>query len=311
MSLDINEFLNVLRKTKRKVHYSIKYGVEDFFNTLTQSNEEEIVNEKEMRVVGMRRSGNHAIINWIWKQQGDGVMHLNNLPVRYNPYRFLYEYFPTERYGNESRREFSKKDLLIYSYEDKTLEAIADAKFEKKHDLYFGKSFKRYDIIILRDPFNMYASRLKMKYERQQQSRHNIRETERLTSEESIETWLSYAKEFLGESNYLKNNKVCINYNSWCIDVEYRKKLTEQLDLEFSDAEFNRVKGAGGGSSFDGLNMRYEGSKMKVGERWKVMAEDPLFINMIKNPTLLEYSYKIFGDSLFDDIQPLLSKVSS
>lgn len=37
-----------------------------------------------------------------------------------------------------------------------------------------------------------------------------------------IDLWIDYAKEYLGETNYLKHNKICINYNQWFADVEYQ-----------------------------------------------------------------------------------------
>ena len=50
---------------------------------------------------------------------------------------------------------------LIYSYEDFPLDQVASDKFEHNHDLYLGKSAIRYDLLIIRDPFNLFASRLK------------------------------------------------------------------------------------------------------------------------------------------------------
>lgn len=281
---ELQPFLNKLRRAKKDFEYSLQ----DFKRNLKQSSQ--IVNQKEVRVIGLKRSGNHAIINWIWKQQGQGVTHLNNLPVKINPYRFLYEHYPTPKLKQESLGNFTEKELLIYSYEDFSLEDIVHESFEKKHDLYLGKSQKRYDALILRDPFNCFASRLKMYI-----NNNVIDQRNTLVTEKGVKIWLGYAKEFLGETNFLKNDKVCINYNLWCSDLEYRQQLAEQLDLEFTDAEFDRVKGQGGGSSFDGLNLKHQGSKMKVTERWQSMADHPYFLEVMKNPEIFEYSTKIFG----------------
>ena len=54
--------LNKLRMWKRQ----LGYGIDDIFRTILWRNNE-IVNHKEIRVVGLKRSGNHAIINWIRK----------------------------------------------------------------------------------------------------------------------------------------------------------------------------------------------------------------------------------------------------
>ncbi|MGD1702176.1 hypothetical protein [Dapis sp. BLCC M229] len=55
-------------------------------------------------------------------------------------------------------------------------------------------------------------------------------------------------KEYLEEINYLKHNKIYINYNQWFADVEYRRKIPEKLQMEFFDAGIDRVTGFGGGS---------------------------------------------------------------
>jgi hypothetical protein len=280
--------LNKLRQIKKDLQYSLQ----DFMRELTLSSE--IINQKEIRVTGMKRSGNHAIINWIWKQQGDdGVMHLNNIPAKYNPYRFLYEHFGNDKLRQESEGNFSQKDLLIYSYEDQTLEDISDLKFAKKHDIYLGKSLESYDVLILRDPFNCFASRAKKFAHRFNAVDNPNIVTEK--SQASAKLWISYAKEYLGETHYLKNKKIPINFNLWTTDQEYRRELASKLNLEFSDAEFDRVKGAGGGSSFEGLSKRYEGSTMKVNERWKLMADHPYMVAMLENKELIAYSNKIFG----------------
>lgn len=280
----LTPFLNQLRKVKK----DLKYNLQDLVRSFNQSSA--VINDQEIRVIGLRRSGNHAIINWIWKQHGEDVTHLNNLQVKCNPYRFLYEHYPTERLKREALGNFTEKELLIYSYEDRHLEDITHPSFERKHDLYLGKSAKRYDLLILRDPFNCFASRIKMYYNKQFDKKNTI------MNQKSLQLWLDYAREFLGETHFLKHNKICINYNLWCSDIEYRQKLAEQLGLEFTDAEFNRVKEQGGGSSFDGLNLSGKSDQMKLTERWKQMADDPYFLQLINEPEVIKYSYKIFGE---------------
>lgn len=54
--------------------------------------------------------------------------------------------------------------------------------------------------------------------------------------------WIDYAKEFLQETNYLPNNKVCVNYNLWVSDVNYRREVANRLNLDFTDAGFDEVR---------------------------------------------------------------------
>lgn len=148
----------------------------------------------------------------------------------------------------------------------------------------FGKSAARYDVLILRDPFNLIASRIKSNNLRVKNPNRTV-----------VELWIAYAKEYLGETNFLKNNKVCINYNQWFSDVEYRKYLASLLDVEFSDAGINDVKSQGGGSSFEGQELDGQATKMQVLDRWESFADDSLFQKWLNNRELISYSERILG----------------
>lgn len=280
----------VFKKAKRKLEHSI----EDIDRTFSQQHIfSQVTNQKEIRIVGLMRTGNHAIIKWIQGQQTGKVWHLNNLQVNENPYRYKYEYlrdyYPQyqgaiERFQREARGDFTKKDCLLYSYEDYGLKQVLTQSFEKKHDLYLGKSAERYDLLVLRDPFNLLASRLKNNYTEVKARNKTV-----------IDLWISYAKEYLGETHYLKHNKICVNYNRWTRDVTYRKQIAFQLKLDFSDAGINKVSGCGGGSSFEGRQFDGKASEMDVLNRWKHFAKDPSYRKLLNNQEMLEYTEKIFG----------------
>ncbi|MGK7957344.1 MAG: hypothetical protein AB4063_19150 [Crocosphaera sp.] len=300
--------LNKLREIKRE----LGYGLYDQMNTvLSWFRPASIINDSEIRLIGLQRTGNHGITNWIMEQYGDvNIAYLNSVKPCYNPYRLYYNNFPNNRFSQDAFGKFSQKDLLFHSYEDKALELICDTRFEKKHDLYLGKSAKRYDILILRDPFNLFASRLKMMDRKlnvikemgddltqTQRIDNELREKrlKRLIGKPSIDLWISYAKEFLGETDYLTQKKVFINYNQWFSDQEYRKNISQQLDVQFSDIGLEKVKGQGKGSSFDQLNFSGKATEMKVLERWQNVKDDPRFIKIFANEELCYYSDKIFG----------------
>ncbi|MDY7012685.1 MAG: hypothetical protein SVX43_03635 [Cyanobacteriota bacterium] len=263
------------------------------------SPQSKIINQKEIRVIGIKRSGNHAIINWIAKQQTGEVKHLNNLLPGRNPYRFLYKHYPTEYFRQEACGNFSQKDCLIYSYENCKLPKVVTRGVEWKHDLYLGKSKERYDVLILRDPFNMIASAFHN--HAKQIKKHNkivhsyFKEKGTMEDLDIVELWLSYAREYLGETQYLNQKKVPVNYNAWVLDANYRKDIAEQLKLEFSDRGLEDVREQGGGSSFEGRNLHGQATKMDVLNRWKIVADDPDYRRLLDNPALFEYSERIFG----------------
>ena len=255
----------------------------------------QVINQKEIRVAGLKRTGNHAIIFWIAEQEKPlgKYCSLNNVKVNENPYRYKYQnlsyYFPQHQwsinnYKKQARGDFISRDCLVYSYEDYSLAQIFSDKFEKKHDLYLGKSLKRYDVIILRDPFNLFASRLKSNFLAVKDSKLNL-----------TELWLQYAKEFVGETNYLKHNKISINYNLWVKNIDYRRETANKLNIKFTDAGIKKVSSLGGGSSFEKISLDGQADKMDVENRWKYYLDDPYYKKLINNEEILEYSAKIFG----------------
>ncbi len=284
-----------LKKSKRY----LAHNIDDFIRMLTQQDKlSEIVNQKEIRVAGMKRTGNHAIINWVKSQHTGEVGFLNNVSANENPYRYKYENlqdnFPEHKWAIEHNRKqaqgnFIKRDCLIYSYEDFSLDKIASDKFEHNHDLYLGKSAIRYDILIIRDPFNLLASRLKTSYKVPDFLSVNSQ------NKTMIDLWIDYVKEYLGETNYLKHNKICINYNQWFTDIEYRRQIAEKLQMEFSDAGIDRVSGQGGGSSFEGKQFDGKATSMDVLNRWQKFCDDPQYKQFF-NQEVFEYSEQIFGN---------------
>jgi hypothetical protein len=248
-----------------------------------------------MRIVGLKRTGNHAITTWILEQQKltGKVAHLNNVKVNENPYRCKYQnliyYYPEykrkiEQYRKQGQGNFIPRDCLIYSYEDYPLEHIFTQDFERKHDLYLGRANQRYDILIVRDPFNLFASRLKINFLKVKSKQYDF-----------VDLWIQYAKEYLGETNYLKHNKIVINYNLWTSSIEYRQQLAQKLNIEFTDAGIDKVHGCGGGSSFDRITMNGQGDRMDISNRWKHFIGDRHYLEIFKNQELLKYSSKIFG----------------
>src|SRR4051794_12463101 len=132
------------------------------------------VNGTEIRVVGMSRSGNHAIINWIIAQSPGRTCFLNCAEPGHNPFvsarprtpelpgwRASYEGFEIEA---ERAGRLSRKDLLIHSYEDTFLGPFKKPEIEARHDAEVGSSGRRIDMLILRDPRNLFASRLASGY---------------------------------------------------------------------------------------------------------------------------------------------------
>src|SRR4051812_25068332 len=201
------------------------------------------VNETEIRVVGMSRSGNHAIINWILAQAPGRTFFLNCAEPGWNPFvsaRPRTPELPGWRapYGGfdvEAERDgrLSRKDLLVHSYEDTFLGPFKKAENEARHDEWVGRSARRIDLLVLRDPRNLFASRIASGYGW-------------LDDEIVIRIWSQHAREFLGRRRNLRQERLMLSYAQWVVSSDYRQALAEALGLEFDDTAARKVPAAAG-----------------------------------------------------------------
>jgi hypothetical protein len=283
----------------------------------------------ELRVFGLQRSGNHAIIEWILDQHaGRRTCFLNNVGHGdQDPFtttrRIAVEGFGSNMDVEAVRR--ARKDLLIYSYEDDLtrmaqgstlIDAIHDEYFEEQRIHYVGESEHRIDVIVLRDAFNFFASRVK--------------KLDALTGTKDLEaikeTWKLLAQRALRLRRDFAGDEFWISYNAWVSDQEYRRRLSTRLFGQFSDASLGYVSGHGGGSSFDydhgrlslrvirrkwrrlldprvylhsGRHLRRlmakDGRRMKVLDRWQEMRGEATYCRLFRDRELLRLSERLFG----------------
>lgn len=248
--------------------------------------------EYEIASYALKRSGNHAVLNWIIEQLPEPVCFFNGV---YNCDRN-----PTvgksvvsgEMNLHSDKRKLGSKNIL-YSYEDKNLSLI------RKNGRFFtngikneiGESKKFFSILIIRDPFNSIASRCVW---------------DRVISDERyIDMWKQYAAEYLDKTQHLCKNKLVINFNRWFIDKQYRKELSNRLGLPFSDSTVNKVLPIGY-SSFDNRKYDNNAQQMKVLERWKTCQNFPTFKMLLKDKKVREYVNRIFLKEEVVDIWNLL-----
>lgn len=260
------------------------------------------MNRDEFRVVGMSRSGNHAVINWILSQARGRCCFINCAEPKHNPFRtarpladrrrFIVNYAPFDA-AAEARGELSRKDLLVYSYEDCFLGTVASGTFEDRHDEWVGRTLRRTDVLILRDPYNLFASRIQA----------GIGE---VSDGVAMRIWKQHAREFLGDRRYLNQRRVLVNYNRWAAERAYRSRVAAALHLEFTDAGRRRVPATGNGSSFDGV--RYDGRAhaMRTLERWKHFADDERHASLF-DADVHALSRRIFRNVGYDSGQAALA----
>lgn len=213
---------------------------------------------RSILVHGMKRSGNHAIIQWMLAQ-GEFTFHNNIVPIAaiLRGDRPLPE--PRDFAAWRAER-VSPGQSICASLEDHRPD------FRPFCDLPADVT----QILILRDPENFLASRIRKagKAIHPAYPRGPGPMLTRVT-----EGWKAHAREFLGLTNHL-HNKVPVYFNAWFSDEAYRARLSARLGLDFSDAGYAQVSGVGGGSSFDRTTFDGENRRMKVLERKTQLSED-------------------------------------
>jgi hypothetical protein len=253
----------------------------------------EFRNDNLFTFFALKRSGHHAVMVWLAYHFQLPIFVLNYIKPYTDPYltfRFynnwdkesdwLVHIEDVEQIRNQHKR------CLILSIQDFNITSLVDERdviWERQKTI--GASLKNFNILVLRDPFNMLTSRW--------YKPGPIPPI--VNNSEILDAWEIYAEEYLGITNFLKS-KIVINYNLWFLSLDYRKQLSAQLGLAFTDAGLNVVpKTAASGSSFDKLSYDGKGNQMKVLERWKISQEDKGFCEAFRERHKLANLYrKIF-----------------
>jgi hypothetical protein len=244
----------------------------------------EQVNARVLRVIGMARSGNHAIIDWILAQLSGRFCFLNCTEPGQSPFASARELADGRRHianhpvDMEAEREgrHAPRDTLLYSHEDVFLGPVGRWPVDRG----VGSARRRLNILILRDPFNLFASRFKA----------GFAQVSHLTA---LRIWKQHAREAL-RPRHLKDELVVVRFNAWACDPHYRATLAQRLGLGGA-SDIDQVARCAGGSSFDGLRYDGQASRMRVLERWRHYRGDPSYLGLFDAQTVA-LSEQLFGE---------------
>ena len=255
-----------------------------------------------IRVIGMRRSGNHAIIHWLLANYNNGlpvknhydtnIKHkatilTNNIDILFfnncqiSPFWSIFSKLTCEI-------DILNYKLILHSYEDQLLEHIKECSYNQ----CFDKENDIINIIIIRDPLNTFASRV--------QHIHNNIQNNTLTKvdEYHINLWCSYVEEALNITNHFKN-KIFIYYDKWLIDKNYRNYIANQLSVYNFD-NITYVSFCGNGSSFIGQQLDQPQNYL---ERYKLIKFSDEILPLLTSDKIRYFTNKI--NQLLDNIQKI------
>ena len=225
-----------------------------------------------LRLFGMRRSGNHAIVGWLQRNAPGGrSVFLNNCKPGQDPFR---SFRGIEVNGTHAPQQKALRDmasvtgvagngaLLVISYEDTS---PAEFTGERQVSGGFDESLLSRNVLIYRSFLNWSASLLKKMqgnpgYSLMRRNAILLRAVDTYTR---LLGMVEMARD-LGLS--------CICYDRWCAEDSYRADLLGELGLTAQDNSLGAVQSYGGGSSFQ--KDAADAGDLDTDQRWRQMTED-------------------------------------
>ena len=241
-----------------------------------------MMNKTEIVVHAMRRSGHHAMVQWILENSEGPTCFLNDCEPNTNPF------VTCNKENSQLMTPNQYKVILVYNYEDRGV--VDTTHFEQ----YLGKSGQKIQLIVIRNPFNNFASKYKW---------HLSGKYFAPTIEDILmlkEQWKVYAKESLGITSLLPvSEKKVILYEKWFSSEEYRQELAQTIGLKTTHKGLHKIAHWGPntwGDGFDNMKMDGNASKMKVLTRYKMYRKDSFFKSLFDDE-LIELSRLLFADT--------------
>ena len=238
--------------------------------------------KKAYIVLGMKRSGHHAIAYWIAHNLNGKTVLWNDCCKGWSQGKLIPNHIQP---GQSQTQEVGsgKHNTDIYNIEDFNTDWLKKVNFRN------FESLKRYDelhiMMVLRDPYNWIASSL----------RCGGGPARRIVGR--IALWKRQARFCLDKEGYGTDKILRVSYNDWFQSEEYRAALADCLHLNSYDKGINLTSPRGGGSSFDKMRFKRKAQEMKVLERYKYFQGNPEYEKFTKDAELLELSEKMFGVS--------------
>lgn len=185
-----------------------------------------------LQILGLQRSGNHAIVNWI-ESLFPSTLHLNEQP---------HAFFEDAESVVSTRAALASTDCVIVSFEDAVgVSKLQGAPFLENVCRLDPQDFPGHDchvLHILRDPYNCWASRVK------------AREGGKLSSSRRFE---DFRRDWVDIARLARQDPdAVLLYNDWHSSRAYRQAVCARLGGTYAEHTLREVRGEGGGSSFDG-----------------------------------------------------------
>ncbi len=226
-----------------------------------------------LRVFGMRRSGNHALINWLTRNREKNSVFLNNCIVgksavlscrglEMNTRRLPHK---TGQAMDDTTYAAGDGALLVVSYEDFAPD-VDDLMSGLTPDLPDDQVTR--NILLYRNFMNWAASLLR-----------KIQQNDAQETFDCLRVMIVALNRYRDMLELVANSQsvgaLPINYDRWVARPRYRRRILQELGLPIKDNDLGQVQPYGGGSSFQ--KGAENAAELKTDQRWREMMNDPSF----------------------------------
>lgn len=228
-----------------------------------------------MRVLGIRRTGQHAIINWILRNCGrPDTVFLNSCTMRRSAMRtcgqselsgrFAKKGYPLKR-ALEAFLTPEKRPFVLISYEagfeeGKLTPNFPDAEFD-------------HEILVTRSFVNWLPSFIRL-----------MRLMNRGSAPEALDISNGIVFEMMRFKAHLlaaqDTDHLVVCFDKWATSPSYRRQKLAALGLDELEAGLGELQRYGGGSSFSAL--KTPADELTLTMRWQTMADDPYALDFLR-----------------------------
>lgn len=224
-------------------------------------------------ILSMRRSGCHAVAQWIGSLTGVPCLYCN---------------MGSPRATNVIQDGKMLRLTPGVTYPPDTPILVGTENPNLSEDAFGIPSTKR--VFVVRDPFNWIAACL---------LHNNKAIVGNMKKGVAIAKWIAYAQEYAGLTNFL--NATGVDFNQWCLSHDYRVKKAAELGYPDADVDYGTlyVSDHGGGSSISGtIENEFGGAtadeKQERLTRWRSVITHADFQALIKVPMVWRLADEIW-----------------
>jgi hypothetical protein len=224
--------------------------------------------------VGIQRSGNHGLLNWIKGHGPENSVHINSLDINSLDTK---EFFT--KLDEESELQYSDRLMIGLKGREQIIISLENYKLHTPDGIENLQNFQKDTnatlVLLLRSPLNNIASIYKV-------TANNGAEAQIDSTKVIRKLWHQYAKEFT-DSKIKWDAKIL--FDKWIIDRAYRNRMGKGIGFVNVDSDFNKISGHGV-SSFD-LSAR-NSQEIDLEGRFLLFKEDSVYTSIIRDEKMLE-----------------------